>query len=246
MNAKEIEQYKKEMMKLYGKRIPSGLSETPAEETAEEIPEENIIETIPETEEVDEEIPEENHSGIIEEESEIPEENELEETVSPEVNEILERFPEPDLSDISEEEYPVPEYESESSMGDSTGYILVNVRAGHEAYPIENASVLVTAIVDGNRFIVASGLTDISGSTLKLQTPAPAFIYSQVPNPAKRPYSLFDVSVMANGYFNARSVDVPVFSGITSIQNFNMIPVPLAMHSDDETLIYFNQEPKYN
>ena len=246
MNAKEIEQYKKDMMKLYGKRIPSESSETSEEKNKREIPAENITEIIPEPKEVTEEIPEENNTQIIEDETEIPEESEPEETEASDIDEILERFPEPDLSDISEEENAVPEYESENSMGDSTGYILVNVRAGREAYPIENASVLVTAIVDGNRFVVAAGQTDISGTTLKLQTPAPSFIYSQSPDPEKRPYSLFDVSVIANGYFNARSVDVPVFSGITSIQNFNMIPVPLAMRSDDETLTYFNQEPKYN
>lgn len=244
MNAKEIEQYKKDMMRLYGKRIPSESSETSEKKTTAEIPVKNITETLPKSDEVIEKIPEENNTQIIEDETETPEESEPEETESSDVDEILERFPEPDLSDISEEEHSAPEYESENSMGDSTGYILVNVRTGHGAYPIENADVLVTAIVDGNRFIVAVGHTDISGTTLKLQTPAPAFIYSQAPDPTKRPYSLFDVSVTANGYFNARSVDVPVFSGITSIQNFNMIPVPLAMRSDDETLTYFNQEPE--
>lgn len=237
MNAKEIEQYKKDMMKLYDKRIPSESEE----KTAVGIPAENNT-----AEKVVEETPEENNNNtqVTEEETELPEKNETAEDVTSEVDNILERFPEPDLSDISEEEYSAPEYESESSMGDSTGYILVNVRTGSGAYPVENASVLVTAIVDGNRFIVAGGQTDISGTTLKLQTPAPAFIYSQAPDPLKRPYSLFDVSVIANGYFNARSVDVPVFSGITSIQNFNMIPLPLAMKSDDETLTYFNQEPE--
>jgi len=49
--------------------------------------------------------------------------------------------------------------------------------------------------------------------------------------------------VTAKGFFNARSVDVPVFSGITSIQNFNMIPVPLMMKETDETLTIYNQEP---
>ena len=37
------------MMKLYGKRSPSESYETPTKETVEEIPEENIIETIPES-----------------------------------------------------------------------------------------------------------------------------------------------------------------------------------------------------
>ena len=50
----------------------------------------------------------------------------------------------------------------------------------------------------------------------------------------------------ANGcrlILNARSVDVPVFAGITSVQNFSMIPVPAMMRQNDETVTYFNQEP---
>lgn len=229
MNPIDIEKYKKDMMKLYGKRVPSGIPEK-QEEKAEESP---IAEQA--TEIVEDEVPAEKIQ-----EDEIPETNETESSGE---DDIAERFPEPDLSELDEEDISDAEYESTEGMGDSTGYILVNVRAGNEAYPIENATVIVTAIVDGNRLIIASGLTDISGTTLKLQTPAPDIIYSQAPNSAQRPYSLFDISVRANGYFNARSVDVPVFSGTTSIQNFNMIPVPLLMKASDETLTYFNQEP---
>lgn len=229
MNPIDIEKYKNDMMKLYGKRVPSDIPEK-QEEKAEELP---VTEQVHET--VEDEVPAEEVQ-----QEDIPEEDETE---SPEEDDIAERFPEPDLSELDEEDISDAEYESTSGMGSSTGYILVNVRAGNEAYPIENATVIVTAVVDGNRLIIASGLTDISGTTLKLQTPAPDIIYSQSPNPAQRPYSLFDINVRANGYFNARSVDVPVFSGTTSIQNFNMIPVPLLMKANDETLTYFNQEP---
>lgn len=231
MNPMDIEQYKKDMMKLYGKRIPSMNPET-QEKEAEKAPESEPTEQNTEAE-----LPVEEEEV---QSQEVPEESETE---SPAEDDIEERFPEPDLSELSEEDISDAEYGSTEGMGSSTGYILVNVRAGHEAYPIENATVIVSAIVDGNRFIIASGLTDVSGTTIKLETPAPDIIYSQSANPAERPYSLFDINVRANGYFNARSVDVPVFSGITSIQNFNMIPVPLMMKSSDETLTYFNQEP---
>ena len=69
--------------------------------------------------------------------------------------------------------------------------------------------------------------------------------YSQEPSPEERPYNLFDVSVSAEGFFRARSVDVPVFSGITSVQNFNLIPLPLMMDSSDETVTYYNAEPSF-
>ncbi len=235
MNPIDIEKYKKDMMKLYGKRVLSDIPEN-QEEKAEELPTAEQVHEV-----IEEEVPVEEAEEVEKvQEEEIPE---ADETASSEEDDIAERFPEPDLSELDEEEVSDARYESTERMGSSIGYILVNVRAGHEAYPIENATVIVTAIVDGNRLVIASGLTDISGTTLKLQTPAPDIIYSQSPNPEQRPYSLFDISVRASGYFNARSVDVPVFSGITSIQNFNMIPVPLMMKSSDETLTYFNQEP---
>ncbi len=254
MNPIDIEKYKKDMMKLYEKRVPADIPENHSEK-AEELP--VMEQEIPEPEAPDEEVEKEEIPEITtmkaeeipKQKEEVP--NQTEEIPEPtdendtntEDDDITERFPEPDLSELNEEEISDAVYESTERMGNSTGYILVNVRAGRGAYPIENATVIVTAIVEGNRLIIASGVTDISGTTLKLQTPAPDIIYSQSPSPAQRPYSLFDISVRANGYFNARSVDVPVFSGITSVQNFNMIPVPLIMNSNDETLTYFNQEP---
>ena len=141
-------------------------------------------------------------------------------------------------------EYSLLEPASEEELGNSVGYILVNVRTGREAFPIEGASVVVTSVPNGSRLLIAVGITDISGSTLRLSVPAPDVIYSQAPFPDKRPYSLFDVSVVADGFFRARSVDVPVFSGITSIQNFNMVPTPIGGNAND-TLTYFNQEPYF-
>lgn len=146
--------------------------------------------------------------------------------------------------DLSEFELPYePELISNAGLGDSTGFILVNVRTGREATPVVGASVVVTAINNGNRLLAAAGITDISGTVLRFEVPAPDKAYSQTPDTEVRPYSLFDISVRAKGFFNARSVDVPVFSGITSIQNFNMVPLPIAADSSEDTLTYFNQEP---
>lgn len=164
--------------------------------------------------------------------------------------ELNERFPEPDLSGLSD--YPPAEnfkeekkshVVSEKNLGTEKGYILVNVRTGDSSEPIEGASVSVEAVSDGNRFFIASGITDESGTSPKFDVPAPETLYSQSPNPDSRPYNLYDVSVSAKGFFNARSVDVPVFAGITSVQSFSMIPLPLFMNAGDETVTYFNQEP---
>ncbi|MDE6776011.1 MAG: hypothetical protein K2J37_06955, partial [Ruminococcus sp.] len=106
------------------------------------------------------------------------------------------------------EEHTVAEYPTQRSMGDSTGYIIVNVRAGHDAYPIEGAAVVVSAAVDGQRIIIASGETDISGTTIRFSVPAPNERYSQIPDSAIRPYNLFDITVTARGYNDSRNTDV--------------------------------------
>lgn len=217
MDNNEIEKYKREMMRLYGR------SNATPEKTEPKV-------TAP-------------SQAVAEEAEKAPDDTE---------KSIEEIFPEPDLSELEtdlgqyeERTSEPPEYPTEKSIGNSTGYIIVNVRTGEQSSPIKNASVLVTAVIDGKREIIASGLTNESGTTPRFAVPAPALVHSQSPDPDKRPYSLFDISVTAKGFFNARSVDVPVFSGITSVQNFGMIPVPLMMKSDDETVTYINPEPNF-
>lgn len=162
------------------------------------------------------------------------------------------RYPEPDLSELDTdlgtsgtEDNAPPEYDSAELLGAEKGYILVNVRTGDDSSAVSGAVVAVTAVVDGKRLILASGVTDDSGVSPKFELPVPDLVHSQAPSPDERPYNLFDVSVSKEGFFRARSVDVPVFSGITSVQNFNLIPVPLMMNGNDETVTYYNAEPSF-
>lgn len=224
MDRSHIEKYKSEMMKLYGKRPETA---PPVTEEVEPLPQEQPDDT------AYEDFPEEDRESSPDTE-----------------DEFNQRYPEPDLSDLDTDSGTLehdnttpPGYASEEALGDCIGYILANVRAGDESSPVEGATVAVTAVVDGQRMILASGLTDENGTTRRLEVPVPDAVHSQAPDSAIRPYSLYDVTVTAEGYFNARSVDVPVFSGITSIQNFNMIPVPVMTEPSSETLTYYNKEP---
>ena len=244
MDKNQLERYKREMMNLYDKRI------TPENTVSSD---ENVVEN---------EVIDPDDNLTAESETTAPKDSddtawaphsENDSSVSADnEDEFNTRYPEPDLSDLdtdfgtqsSDNIYP-PDYANEESLGDSRGYILVNVRTGYESSAVEGATVMVTAIVDGTRLVLASGLTDQSGTTPKFSVPVPDLSHSQQPSPDKRPYNLFDISVTAEGFFNARSVDVPVFSGITSVQNFSMIPVPLLMNGFDETVTIYNQEPDY-
>ncbi len=280
MTLRDIEAYKKELMKLYSKGQPE--SESKSEEksiqeaveanneqneafkreekeqngTEDPINDENIQQNGEIPMENDTETVTEGETPFEEQEYENAEEEEYDEKAYNEGEHDTSYFPytgdveETELERIiSDSELPDTDEFSESSLvsqeslGDSSGFIIVNVRTGNEASPIVGASVIVTAVNNGRRLFIAAGQTDISGTVTQIEAPAPDKIYSQSPDTDVRPYSLFDISVRANGFFNARSVDVPVFSGVTSIQNFNMIPLPLGAESGDDTLTYFNQEP---
>ena len=239
MDKNQLDEYKREMMKLYGQSrsrdeeavaavspvVPVTEEELPDNMT---VPEEGFQNTVsPEPEDVDPNAPDDTAwSGFVEDES----------------DDLDERFPAPDLSELEEND-TASEPASEESLGDSSGFILVNVRTGDESWGIEGAVVVISAIVNGSRLIIATGIANNSGTTQLFEVPVPDISYSQQPYSQTRPYSLYDISVTANGFFNARSVDVPVFSGVTSIQNFSMIPVPLLMNETDETLTIYNQEP---
>lgn len=228
---RRAELYRQEMMKMYGRCAPTEDKETKPDNKNE--PEKDT--TLPKGKSKDDTAWSEH-----------------EEEHNDEITEYNNRYPEPDLSELdtdfgtdSMKDSAEPEYPDEKSLGNSTGYIIVNVRAGDESTAIPDATVMITAIVGGKRMIIASGLTNESGTTKKFEIPVPDIDFSQYPSPKVRPYNLFDISVTADGFFNSRSVDVPVFSGITSVQNFNMIPVPLMMRPSDETVTYYNQEPEF-
>lgn len=234
--AAQAEKYKQEMMKLYGK---STVQEEPITMTEETVPAVNVL-------------PEEDEPPVAEEETGREIQTEVDTDDLPENSEDIEnRYPEPDLSELTRNIAQNTEEESGGKLGkyiedadyNGEGFIIVNVRAGDQADPIENAVVHISSINDGNRFYNATGVTDDSGTTQKFTVPTPSLSYSQTPDSKVRPYALYDISVTARGFFNARSVDVPVFEGITSVQNFSMVPLPLYMKANEETVTYFNQEP---
>lgn len=257
------EKYKQEMMKLYSKspartenaqekadaavdRAASANEESAITETAdmniraEAVPAVNVR-------------PEANESPDAEEISKNEVITEVQTDRPDEIVQGIEnRYPEPDLSGIyndhgqlriGENREKLGQYNEKPSDYNKSGFIIVNVRAGDQADPIENAVVHISSIKDESRYYDETGITDNSGTTRRFEVPAPSVSLSQAPDSKIRPYALYDISVTAKGYFNARSVDVPVFEGVTSVQTFSMIPLPLYMRSSEETVTYYNQEP---
>ena len=108
---------------------------------------------------------------------------------------------------------------------ESLGYLKVKVSTARGAIPLENATVRVRAEGAGNTGAIYSLETDSSGITDILPLPAPPRALSQEPN-GSVPYSLWEISVFCDGFISAIFSGVPVYAGITSIQNANLVPIP--------------------
>ena len=113
------------------------------------------------------------------------------------------------------------------------GTLTVFTTSAGTSLPIERSIVHVRGAAEENRFIEYSVLTDVDGVTPKLILPCPAVTYSLSPSSAEVPYGLYDVEVLAKGYYTKIIRNVAVFSGINTNLPVNMIPSPIHQNNID-------------
>ena len=107
---------------------------------------------------------------------------------------------------------------------ESIGYLVVRVSTARGAIPLENATVSIRGSAPQNSGIIYSLETDVSGLTPRLPLPTPPKDNSLSPN-QDTPYSLWSIDVFCKGFITARYEGVPVYSGITSIQSAELVPL---------------------
>lgn len=144
----------------------------------------------------------------------------------------------PALSDNTADDAPRPsEYEGD------TGSIHVHVMTAQGTRPVVGATVTVTRNVGGDVQLISLQTTDLSGNVAPVTVPAPPPSADQRDPEAYH----YDISVQAAGYYREHSTDVPVFPHITSMQTFEMIPLPAG--TDDPfpggDITYYNGMQKY-
>ncbi len=116
------------------------------------------------------------------------------------------------------------------------GYIQVRTFTAREATPVAGADVVITK----GDTVLHQLRTDENGSTVVVELPTVSRKLSQQSGNL-HPYETYDIRIKAPGYLNVISKDVPVFEGITAVQNVAMIPLP-EFGSATETE-YENTEP---
>ena len=105
------------------------------------------------------------------------------------------------------------------------GYLIVSVRAGEGAIPIEGALVTLRGgeAVEGDA--IASFITDQSGNTPRITLPAPPRANSESPN-GGLPYASYSADISLDGYYSNLYTNIPIFDTITSVQTAYLIPLP--------------------
>ena len=126
-----------------------------------------------------------------------------------------------------------------------SGYLRIEASAADDAIPVEDVFVTVTRPSgNGKQSLVYMLITDESGKTREVELPAPPRSMSLTPSDSSRdkPFSTYTIRADKEGYYSIIGLDVPVFSGIRSIQPIRMIPVP-EFEFSPPPIEYITEEP---
>ncbi len=121
-----------------------------------------------------------------------------------------------------------------------TGVLEVTARTGSEALPVEGALVTVTSGDESGRRLEQVAMTDASGKARLFDLPAANPENSQNPDMSNR-YFLYNAAISKAGFYDMESKNIPLFGGITSRQDFSMVPLPEGM--PQEIIVNENTEP---
>ena len=112
--------------------------------------------------------------------------------------------------------------DSETVIEQGTGKLIVTVTTVRSLYPLENAKVTILSIDSAKPQEIDSDFTDKSGRTKAFLLETPNKSISLDSGSTELPYELYNIEIKAEGYIDTYYLNVPVFSGTTSIQQVNM------------------------
>ncbi len=125
------------------------------------------------------------------------------------------------------------------------GYITVNVRTAGGALPVEGALITVKSVDGEGGTVVAVMLTDSAGTSDVVALPAPPRENSLTPGNGPV-CSFYTIDTDRDGYYHVVNESVPVYDGVTAIQQVLLVPVAGGrsdLAPDDLTRFYAGQLP---
>lgn len=124
------------------------------------------------------------------------------------------------------------------AANDETGTMRVEARAADQAFGISSARVMIFMPLPSGNLTVFDGLTDISGSSVSVVLPAPPRTLSQQEDSGgKTPYAVYSVYVEHPNFVRAIFTNVPVFSGVESVQPVAMIAKAAGTREPDPIVV---------
>ncbi len=119
----------------------------------------------------------------------------------------------------------VPETYPNSENMEGRGELLVRATSVRGLYPVKNAKITVFTGDPQNMTVVAEGTTDQSGASPQFLLPAPVASLAESPDPATRPYALYNILTVADGFRDTYNYNAAVFDKVTSLQTVELIPL---------------------
>lgn len=104
------------------------------------------------------------------------------------------------------------------------GYITVNVRTAGGALPVEGAVITIRSEEAGGGTVIAVLITDSAGVSDIVELPAPPKENSMQPG-NNNVSSFYTVDTDREGYYHVVNEHIPVFDGVTAIQQVLLVPV---------------------
>lgn len=125
---------------------------------------------------------------------------------------------------LTDKTLSVPAMATPADAPDGQGTLVVQVTLAKGALPVEGALVQISS-TEEPPVLLAQLRTDGSGRTAPITLAAPSGSLSQTPDPLRRPYSTYNITVDYPGYYATDAVNVPIFDRINSIQPISLLPL---------------------
>lgn len=109
-----------------------------------------------------------------------------------------------------------------------TGLLSAAVTAVAGIYPVSGARVTVFTGSPENMTVLESDITDNSGKTRQFRLSAPARELSMSAEATAAPYTLYNLLVSADGFLDNIHLNIPIFSGVVSVQKSDLLPKSVA------------------
>ncbi|MBR4123566.1 MAG: hypothetical protein IKT93_04035 [Clostridia bacterium] len=142
---------------------------------------------------------------------------------------------------VTETREPVTHQVSEE---DNIGELIAIVTSIRNLYPVPNARVTVFTGNIEDKQVIATDVTDRSGRTGAFKLKTPSRQLSQQADRNALPYAVYNMLVEADGFIDNIHLNIPVFSGVTSLQRSDMMLLETAGTDKDAQI--FNEGERYD